>query len=118
MTKRISYKDVEKYGIDYIYFFYNDTAVQVGKLQMVDLTNRDCLDGKGKSWNEGAFGNCKIFLYNSKVTDALYLVTKHDIEEMEKVPFDYDGNVENLNKFRKEMLDNFSTIIMFRELAE
>ncbi len=116
MEKKISFKEVEKYNIDYVFFFYNDTAAKAGKLQMVDLTDRECLDGHGNNWNEGAFGNCKISLYNAKVTDALYLVTKHDIEQMNKVPFNYDGNVEKLNTFRKDLFENFSTIIVKREL--
>lgn len=119
MSRKISYKDIEKNEIDYVIYFRNDKSMDdSGKLHMVDLTHKELLDGHGNNWNEGAFGNCKIFLYNQKITDALYLVTKHDMEQMNQVPFIHDGNMEKFNKFMKDLLDDFASIIVRREPAE
>lgn len=96
-------------GIDYIlYVNKNDN-----KIYMLDLINNrnEKVENTGSSWNEAAYGNCLIALEYAKSTDALYLLTKEDLESIGKF------NIRDTKEVEKKLKNNAIRIVK-RQLAE
>ena len=75
-----------------VIYFRNDALNE--KMCYADMSDRKKMDGHGYPWYKGAFGNCLIKLNNSKITDALYLLTN---DEKEKIINEYCLFAENNN---------------------
>ena len=56
----------------------------MNKLKVLDLiSNRnETVQNTGDSWNHAAYGNCLIDLNHAKITDALYLFNRHDLDNV------------------------------------
>ena len=96
----IEYKELE--GISYVFCFIAGRKY----VSCIDMASKDTVENTGKLWCYAAYGNALIFLNNSKVTDALYLMDKEGMEN-----FDFTMSKDE----QKEYLKSHAKRIVTRE---
>lgn len=90
--------DVISFGIA-----WNEKSPNHGRITIVNIENREDLDGNGNPWYIGAFFNAITYLLRQKTADKIYLINR----KFGRIIFENQSEIE-------EWFDNNASVVITR----